>query len=244
MTARESPDATTGERPVYRLLLKPEPRVDGIRALRALLKLALQRLGLRCISIEEVRSESARHDPQPRRHRSSHHRPLRRGQGRACPFCGPQRRAIGNQRKKVLCRRLEQGFATYHCARIGESGHACDHTATARFGTARRCPQGRRSSRAQGRTPAPWQGALALAPPQAEAETEAEARRHERRDPLRPGRCGDDPAARHAGRVGHLTLMEAACGSRTSRVRLINKVPEIHYEHEAPIRRRRRDRRR
>ena len=55
MTARESPEATTGERPVYRLLLKPEPRVDGIRALRALLKLALQRLGLRCISIEEVR---------------------------------------------------------------------------------------------------------------------------------------------------------------------------------------------
>ena len=38
--------------------------------------------------------------------------------------------------------------------------------------------------------------------------------------------------------------MEAARGSRTSRVRLINKVPEIHYEHEAPIRRRRRDRRR
>jgi hypothetical protein len=54
MTARESPEATTGERPVYRLLLKPEPRVDGVRALRALLKLALQRLGLRCISIEEV----------------------------------------------------------------------------------------------------------------------------------------------------------------------------------------------
>ena len=26
--------------------------------------------------------------------------------------------------------RLEQGFATYHCARSGESGHACDHTAT------------------------------------------------------------------------------------------------------------------
>jgi hypothetical protein len=56
MTARESPEATTGERPVYRLLLKPEPpRVDGVRALRALLKLALRRLGLSCVSIEEVR---------------------------------------------------------------------------------------------------------------------------------------------------------------------------------------------
>jgi hypothetical protein len=36
-------------------LLKPESRVDGVRALQALLKLALQRLGLRCVSIEEVR---------------------------------------------------------------------------------------------------------------------------------------------------------------------------------------------
>ena len=37
----------------------------------------------------------------------------------------------GEQRKKVLCIwRLGQGFATYHCARCGESGHACDHTAT------------------------------------------------------------------------------------------------------------------
>ena len=43
-------------------LLKPELRVDGVRALRALLKLALQRLGLRCVSIEEVGSERARHD--------------------------------------------------------------------------------------------------------------------------------------------------------------------------------------
>ena len=55
MTARESPEPTTGERPVYRLLLKPKPGVDGVHALRALLKLALQRLGLRCVSIEEVR---------------------------------------------------------------------------------------------------------------------------------------------------------------------------------------------
>ena len=42
------------ERPLYRLLLRPEPRIDAERALRALLKLALRRFGLRCISIEEV----------------------------------------------------------------------------------------------------------------------------------------------------------------------------------------------
>jgi len=42
------------QRPTYRVLLRPEPRVDGERALRALLKFALRRLGLRCISIEQV----------------------------------------------------------------------------------------------------------------------------------------------------------------------------------------------
>jgi hypothetical protein len=42
------------QRPIYRLLLRPEPRVDAERALRALLKIALRRFGLRCISIEEV----------------------------------------------------------------------------------------------------------------------------------------------------------------------------------------------
>ena len=42
------------QRPIYRLLLRPEPRFDGERALRALLKIVLRRLGLRCISIEEA----------------------------------------------------------------------------------------------------------------------------------------------------------------------------------------------
>jgi hypothetical protein len=42
-------------RPIYRLLLQPEPRVDGDRALKALLKFALRRLGLRCVSVEELR---------------------------------------------------------------------------------------------------------------------------------------------------------------------------------------------
>ena len=39
-------------RPVYQLLLRPEPGVDDIRAVRALLKTALRRFGLRCVSIE------------------------------------------------------------------------------------------------------------------------------------------------------------------------------------------------
>jgi hypothetical protein len=42
------------QRPTYRMLLRPEPHIDGERALRALLKIALRRLGLRCTSIEEV----------------------------------------------------------------------------------------------------------------------------------------------------------------------------------------------
>ena len=42
------------DRPTYRLVLRPEPRVDAIRALRRLLKIALRDCRLRCISIEEV----------------------------------------------------------------------------------------------------------------------------------------------------------------------------------------------
>jgi hypothetical protein len=44
-----------------------------------------------------------------------------------CPECGPYKRAPRNQRKPVLrVWRLEPGFATYYCARCGESGHARD----------------------------------------------------------------------------------------------------------------------
>jgi hypothetical protein len=42
------------ERPIFMLALRPEPRVDGIRALRALLKTARRRFGLVCVTIEEV----------------------------------------------------------------------------------------------------------------------------------------------------------------------------------------------
>jgi hypothetical protein len=42
------------DRPIFILELRPEPGcVDPVRALRALLKLALRRLGLRCVSAHE-----------------------------------------------------------------------------------------------------------------------------------------------------------------------------------------------
>lgn len=45
----------------------------------------------------------------------------------ACPNCGPCRRSLINQRRKVLrVYRLESAFAGYHCARCGESGYATD----------------------------------------------------------------------------------------------------------------------
>jgi len=48
----------------------------------------------------------------------------------ACPFCGPLRRSSVNRRRKVLrIWRLDEGFATYHCARCGESGHTRDTAA-------------------------------------------------------------------------------------------------------------------
>jgi hypothetical protein len=45
----------------------------------------------------------------------------------ACPQCGPERRRPVNQRKPVLrVWRLDQRFASYHCARCGMKGHARD----------------------------------------------------------------------------------------------------------------------
>jgi hypothetical protein len=46
-----------GERPIYRVTLRPEPNVDGIRALRAMLKAALRRFGLRAIHVMEAPTE-------------------------------------------------------------------------------------------------------------------------------------------------------------------------------------------
>jgi hypothetical protein len=41
------------ERPTFVLVLRPLPGVDGIRALRAVLKLLLRRFGLRVVSLRE-----------------------------------------------------------------------------------------------------------------------------------------------------------------------------------------------
>jgi hypothetical protein len=41
------------DRPTFTVRFRPEPNVDGIRALRALLKAALRRFGLRAIRITE-----------------------------------------------------------------------------------------------------------------------------------------------------------------------------------------------
>jgi hypothetical protein len=41
------------ERPVFVLELRPEPGVDAVLALRALLKITLRRFGLRCIAARE-----------------------------------------------------------------------------------------------------------------------------------------------------------------------------------------------
>jgi hypothetical protein len=47
-----------------------------------------------------------------------------------CPDCGPLRRSRINQHRKVLrVWRLEPGFASYHCARCGESGFVRDDCA-------------------------------------------------------------------------------------------------------------------
>jgi Toprim domain len=48
-----------------------------------------------------------------------------------CPECGPSKRAAHNQRRQVLrVWRAESGFATFHCARCGESGFAFDRRST------------------------------------------------------------------------------------------------------------------
>lgn len=53
-----------------------------------------------------------------------------------CPLCGPSRRSSLNQRRKVLrIWRIDPGFASFHCARCGESGHVRDGSA-ARLDTA------------------------------------------------------------------------------------------------------------
>ena len=46
--------------PVYIVHLKPEPKVDGIRALKAGLKTLLRRYGLWCVTIKKARKRGPR----------------------------------------------------------------------------------------------------------------------------------------------------------------------------------------
>jgi len=55
LQGEHSASATTGKgRAVYVVRLRPERGVDGVRALRSLLKAALRRHGLRCLSAREA----------------------------------------------------------------------------------------------------------------------------------------------------------------------------------------------
>jgi hypothetical protein len=47
------------DRPVFTLELRPEPGVDPVLALRALLKAALRRYGMRCTSARENITEQS-----------------------------------------------------------------------------------------------------------------------------------------------------------------------------------------
>jgi hypothetical protein len=55
MTTTTTKPAT--ERPIFVLELRPEPGVDPVLALRALLKVTLRRFGMRCISSHESGGE-------------------------------------------------------------------------------------------------------------------------------------------------------------------------------------------
>jgi len=51
------PPIPAKERPTFTLELRPEPGVDPVLALRALLKIALRRFGLRCVAARENQEE-------------------------------------------------------------------------------------------------------------------------------------------------------------------------------------------
>jgi hypothetical protein len=54
----------SNERPIFTVRFRPEPRIDGIKALRALLKAALRRFGLRAIHITEEAPTKQTNDQQ------------------------------------------------------------------------------------------------------------------------------------------------------------------------------------
>ena len=67
--ARTNPDMT--DRPTYIVYLRPEPRTDGIRSLKAFLKMALRRYRLRCVAISVAKTASQKMSRRADRSRSS-----------------------------------------------------------------------------------------------------------------------------------------------------------------------------
>jgi hypothetical protein len=49
---------SSATRPSFTLIFRPEPGVDSVLALRALLKITLRRFGMRCVSAREHIEES------------------------------------------------------------------------------------------------------------------------------------------------------------------------------------------
>ena len=58
------------DRPTFTLELRPEPGVDPVLALRALLKVTLRRFGMRCISAHESSAEENGHEEEQATHSS------------------------------------------------------------------------------------------------------------------------------------------------------------------------------
>jgi hypothetical protein len=52
---------STPERPTFVIRLRPEKGVDPVRALRALLKVALRRFGLRAVSVDARLEDDEKH---------------------------------------------------------------------------------------------------------------------------------------------------------------------------------------
>ena len=52
----------SGSRRVFTVKFVPLPRVDAIRSLRGLLKLALRRFGLKCIEVSETTANAKREE--------------------------------------------------------------------------------------------------------------------------------------------------------------------------------------
>jgi hypothetical protein len=46
------------DRPTFVLVLRPLPGVDGLRAIRALIKIALRKFGLRCVMLREEQANN------------------------------------------------------------------------------------------------------------------------------------------------------------------------------------------